>query len=189
MGTKARNCRGRRRRAGRTRPPSGAAASRSPCAGQILLPRVRLRPSPLPILVAGRRRCNKNLSQGAAATSRFARRSRRQRRTILRWRRRIPLGLAPAHASTGRLPSSRPPSPCARVGPGLFVPGGEDNLGAKACARWHTCSLCEKYHGVAACALGWASAHGGPTPTGLDGRNYAAWDRVIRTLLRGRVEI
>ena len=43
----------------------------------------------------------------------------------------------------------------------LVAEAEENNLGEKACQarwdRWHTCSLCEQdYHGVVACALGWA---------------------------------
>ena len=44
----------------------------------------------------------------------------------------------------------------------LIAKAEENNLGNDALyegwARWHTCSLCEQdYHGVVACALGWAS--------------------------------
>jgi len=43
----------------------------------------------------------------------------------------------------------------------LFAEAEENNLGAEkfqtASDRWHTCSLCgQRYHGVVACALGWA---------------------------------
>jgi len=43
----------------------------------------------------------------------------------------------------------------------LFSEAEEDNLGEKVLterwARWHACSLCKQsYHGVVACALGWA---------------------------------
>ena len=43
----------------------------------------------------------------------------------------------------------------------LFAEAEENNLDNEACEarwrRWHTCSMCEQqYHGVVACALGWA---------------------------------
>jgi len=61
----------------------------------------------------------------------------------------------------------------------LFAEALENNLDDKAKQmrwnRWHTCSLCEqKYHGVVACALGWAcwKAHLG-RPERDEARNMA----------------
>jgi hypothetical protein len=66
----------------------------------------------------------------------------------------------------------------------LFAEAEENNLDGKAkdarWKRWHACSLCEQhYHGVVACALGWAC-----WKTYL-GRPETDWARMIAMVLLG----